>query len=93
MRTIVGGSICVGMMNLFIDSYAEEQGESLRTQKGLRFTVPEDWPIEKRGGGLAPIPVEEYVLKRFKEIIAYFGSFVCYVLDSTVLFFNYANLC
>lgn len=42
--------------------------EEPKAQKGLRFNVPDDWPIEKRGGVLAPIPVEEYVLKRFKQI-------------------------
>jgi len=35
---------------------------------GLRFKVPEDWPIEKRGGVLAPIPTEEYVSMKFKDI-------------------------
>lgn len=42
--------------------------EEPKTQKGLRFNVPDDWPVEKRGGGLAPVPVEEYVLKRFKQV-------------------------
>jgi len=35
-------------------------------QGGLNFQVPEDWPIEKRGGILAPIPTEEYVSIKFK---------------------------
>lgn len=42
--------------------------KSQRTQEGLHFTVPEEWPIEKRGGVLSPMPVEEYVIKRFQEI-------------------------
>ncbi len=42
--------------------------EEPKTKKGLRFNVPEDWPVEERGGGLAPVPVEEYVLKRFKQV-------------------------
>ncbi len=41
--------------------------KSQRTQEGLHFTVPEEWPIEKRGGVLSPMPVEEYVVKRFQE--------------------------
>ncbi len=45
-----------------------EESKSQRTQEGLHFTVPEEWPIEKRGGVLSPMPVEEYVVKRFKEI-------------------------
>ena len=35
---------------------------------GLHFQVPEDWPVEKRGGVLGPIPTEEYVSIKFKEI-------------------------
>jgi hypothetical protein len=42
--------------------------EESKARKGLHFNVPDDWPVEKRGGVLAPIPVEEYVLKRFKQI-------------------------
>ncbi len=35
---------------------------------GLNFEVPEDWPIEKRNGIIAPIPTEEYVAIKFKMI-------------------------
>ncbi|MCK5012449.1 MAG: hypothetical protein KAS66_01395 [Candidatus Omnitrophica bacterium] len=34
----------------------------------LRFQVPEDWPIEKRGGLMTPISTEEYVSFKFQEI-------------------------
>ncbi len=49
------------------DSYAEEK-MSFKTQKGLNFAVPEDWPIEEHGGALAPISVEEYVSRKFKAV-------------------------
>lgn len=49
---------------------AQEDVRSPQSQKGLHFGVPEDWPIEKRGGVLAPVPVEEYVMARFKNTAA-----------------------
>jgi len=42
--------------------------QNTKTQNGLNFQVPDDWPIEKRGGIVAPIPTEEYVLIKFKEV-------------------------
>jgi hypothetical protein len=36
------------------------------TQQGLHFKLPEDWPIEKRNGVVAPIPVEEYLSSKTK---------------------------
>ncbi len=39
-----------------------------RTQKGLHFELPEDWPVEKRNGVLAPIPLEEYLSRKFKGV-------------------------
>lgn len=50
---------------------AEEKAEPVvvtKTQDGLKFTVPPDWPIEKRGGVVAPIPIEEYLGQKFKAI-------------------------
>lgn len=34
----------------------------------LKFQVPDDWPVEKRGGLMTPVPTEEYVSIKFKEI-------------------------
>lgn len=39
-----------------------------KTEDGLHFNVPPDWPIEKRGGIMAPIPIEEYLGRKFKGI-------------------------
>ena len=35
-----------------------------KTESGLHFQLPADWPIEKRGGIVGPIPVEEYVARK-----------------------------
>lgn len=40
----------------------------VKTWKGLRFTVPPDWPIEERNNVIAPIPIEEYLAKKFSEM-------------------------
>ena len=37
----------------------------VKTRDGLRFKIPPDWPIEKRNGVVAPIPVEEYMTQKF----------------------------
>ncbi len=40
------------------------------TKSGLQYRVPEDMPIEKRGGIEAPIPFDEYSYSKFKKIDA-----------------------
>ena len=35
---------------------------------GLNFRVPEDMPIEKRAGIEAPIPFDEYMYGKFKQL-------------------------
>ena len=39
-----------------------------KTKEGLHFNLPPDWPLEKRGGVMAPIPIEEYLAQKFKAI-------------------------
>ncbi|MBN1870241.1 MAG: hypothetical protein JW847_06690 [Candidatus Omnitrophica bacterium] len=34
----------------------------------LNFQLPEDWPVVKRGGLVTPVPTEEYVSMKFKDI-------------------------
>jgi hypothetical protein len=53
------------------DAHAEDKrkdGTAVRTEDGLRFQLPPDWPVEKRGGLVAPIPVEEYLTKKFSAL-------------------------
>ena len=54
-------------------SAADETSEDVAVQKTaeqLHFKVPPDWPIEKRGGIMAPIPIEEYLARKFKALEA-----------------------
>ena len=39
-----------------------------KSQEQLHFELPPDWPIEKRGGMVGPIPVEEYLAMKFKSL-------------------------
>jgi superfamily II helicase len=57
------GTVAFPMIGQDRLSYAQNTKEV----SGLRFQVPEDWPVEKRGGVLGPIPTEEYVSIKFKE--------------------------
>ena len=41
-----------------------------KTSDGLHFNVPPDWPIEKRNGVTGPIPIEEYLARKFKVLEA-----------------------
>jgi hypothetical protein len=41
-----------------------------KTKEGLHFQLPPDWPVEKRGGVVAPIPIEEYLAKKFSALEA-----------------------
>ena len=43
-------------------------GVDLKTEDGLHFQLPPDWPVEKRGGLVAPIPIEEYITKKFTAL-------------------------
>ena len=39
-----------------------------KTSEGLHFQLPPDWPVEKRGTLVGPIPVEEYVAHKFTAV-------------------------
>ena len=48
---------------------AKEPAATVRkTEEGLHFDVPPDWPIEKRGGVVGPIPIEEYLGRKFQAL-------------------------
>jgi len=52
------------------DSASTEPPTIQKTSERLHFNVPPDWPIEKRGGIMAPIPIEEYLARKFKALDA-----------------------
>jgi hypothetical protein len=48
----------------------EEPVTVRKTKEGLHFNLPADWPVERRGGVVAPVPVEEYLAKKFADLDA-----------------------
>ena len=54
---------------------AQDDERKTVTAKGINFNVPEDWPIEERGGAVGPIPIEEYLGLKFRKVDAKFGEF------------------
>ncbi len=54
--------------------FAKDNDDPIIVKNRLRFAVPEDWPIEKRGGIVAPIPMEEYLIIKFKAVESQFDS-------------------
>ena len=50
------------------DSESSETATVHKTSDGLHFNVPPDWPIQKRNGVTGPIPIEEYLARKFKAL-------------------------
>jgi hypothetical protein len=53
------------------DTSAEEGALVTKEVEGLpgvRFKLPADWPIEVRGGVISPIPVEDYLARKFTAV-------------------------
>ena len=42
----------------------------VKSSKGLHFQLPPDWPVEERNGAVGPIPVEEYLARKFNALDA-----------------------
>ena len=65
----LGAALLLG--GLRASAAAEETAERAtvrKTKEQLHFELPSDWPVEKRGGTVAPIPVEEYLAMKFKAL-------------------------
>ena len=60
--------ILIVNIGLLLIAFENSYAQSSKRVGKLNFQVPEDWPIVKRGGLMTPIPTEEYVSIKFKEI-------------------------
>ena len=58
---------CLGSATVFAETpQGKEPPATVRkTEEGLHFNVPPDWPIEERNGVVGPIPAEEYMARKF----------------------------
>ena len=65
-------SLCSGMVGRAQAAEPEPKADEgvIQTKSGLHFRVPADWPIEERNGVTAPVPIEEYVTKKFATLEA-----------------------
>lgn len=50
------------------DEIETAPGTVVKTTDQLRFVVPADWLVERRGGLTGPIPVEEYLAMKFSGL-------------------------
>ena len=62
------GIILLGSISLIFAAQDNSYAQSSKKVGQLNFQLPDDWPVEKRGGLMTPIPTEEYVSIKFKEI-------------------------
>lgn len=63
VATIILSASCAG--------FAQEEKEAenpVRVVSGVGFSVPADWPIERRNGATGPIPIEEYMALKFNKL-------------------------
>ena len=68
---LLAGLCASGMMTVrAAEAPAAEEDTVMQTKSGLHFRVPADWPIEERNGVTAPIPIEEYVTRKFTALEA-----------------------
>lgn len=62
------GIILVGVAGMILFAGNNSHAQVSKKVGKLNFQVPEDWPVEKRGGLMMPVETEEYVSIKFKEI-------------------------
>lgn len=62
--------LALGLIGAGAAAADEGDGTVIKTVDELRFKVPEDWPIERHGSAAGPIPVEEYLAMKFKNLDA-----------------------
>jgi hypothetical protein len=66
---LAGCLMFLGGAGIFAVEPAAEQGTlETKTAKGLKFKLPSDWPIEERNGVVGPIPIEEYLSRKFSAV-------------------------
>ena len=76
MRAALRGLLSITLLVVHpLAGAAQEMDEAERatvrkTKEQLHFELPPDWPIERRGGLMQPIPMEEYLAMKFKSLEA-----------------------
>lgn len=66
--------LTVFILSVSCAGFAQEEKENtasenpVRVVSGVGFSVPADWPIERRNGATGPIPIEEYMSLKFNKL-------------------------
>lgn len=47
-----------------------EEGSVVKIVDGVRFVLPEDWPVQKVGSAVTAVSVERYLAMKFKNLDA-----------------------
>ena len=68
MAGLQADDVGVGPLAWAEDAAAAKPLMQRKTVKGVTFNLPPDWPIEERDGFTAPIPVEEYLARKFRRL-------------------------
>ena len=71
---ILAGPLVLVLVGILFPWKSLEAETEERGKRGLKFNVPEDWPIEKRGMHVGPVPIEEYLDLKFKKIDTRFSE-------------------
>lgn len=68
LTVAIVGFFCAGLAAGEEGSTATQPQTVVKKKDGLRFNVPSDWPVEERNGAVGPIPIEEYLAKKFASL-------------------------
>jgi hypothetical protein len=72
---IFSALVCCGLSHAADTAKSESDDknfdyQTVTTKEGLNFRVPEDMPIQKKDGIVAPVPFDEYMYGKFKKMDA-----------------------
>lgn len=40
----------------------------VKNEDGISFTLPKDWPLQKMGASIGPVPIEQYLGMKFDKV-------------------------
>lgn len=67
-KRVYFGFILIVSIGMMFVAYGNSYAQNSKKVGQHNFQLPDDWPVEKRGGLITPLPTEEYVSIKFEEI-------------------------
>lgn len=65
---VLGIWIFLSCPAMAVDKEGKAESVTVKTKEGLHFTLPADWPVQRRNGVVTPVPIEEYLAQKFSAI-------------------------